>query len=137
MIKSLLPSHSFQSFLYTPSPHRRFFNASLPMDNFESSRSSIDTSGDTLDPLSYVIRPSPTETPAERLVRLLHEAEAKTISDAIDEELERQAIAERNQPKTVKILLLGKRVILIYWLDMSFKSLCNPCRPKRVRCVLF
>ena len=80
------------------------------MDNFESSRirSSIDTSSDPLDPLAYVIRPSPTETPAERLVRVLHEAEAKAISDTIDEELEKQAIAERKELKPVKILLLGK-----------------------------
>ncbi|KAF8340927.1 guanine nucleotide binding protein, alpha subunit [Amanita rubescens] len=80
------------------------------MDNSESSRtrSSVDTSDDTLDPLAYVIRPSPTETPAERLVRVLHEAEAKATSDTIDEELEKQAIAERKELKPVKILLLGQ-----------------------------
>ena len=55
-----------------------------------------------------MIRPSPTETPAERLVRIRHETEAKAISDTIDEELQKQAIAERKELKAVKILLLGK-----------------------------
>lgn len=77
------------------------------MDSSGTTRSSIE-SDVTLDPLSYVIRPSPTETPAERLVRIRHETEAKAISDTIDEELQKQAIAERKELKAVKILLLGK-----------------------------
>lgn len=81
------------------------------MDSSGTTRSSIE-SDVTLDPLSYVIRPSPTETPAERLVRIRHETEAKAISDTIDEELQKQAIAERKELKAVKILLLGTSNLL-------------------------
>lgn len=60
-----------------------------------------------VDPLAYVIRPSPTETPLERSARIQQEQEAKAVSDSIDEELQKQAVADRKGPKAVKILLLG------------------------------
>lgn len=59
------------------------------------------------DPLAYVMAPPPNETEEQRQARLAAEAEAKRISDAIDEELQRQAKAEKRAPRPVKILLLG------------------------------
>ncbi|KAI0372073.1 G-alpha-domain-containing protein [Pilatotrama ljubarskyi] len=67
-------------------------------------KSKIVTEG---DPLAYVMAPPPNETEEQRQARLAAEAEAKRISDAIDEELQRQAKAEKRGPKPVKILLLG------------------------------
>ena len=60
-----------------------------------------------VDPLAYVIRPSPRETPQERAARIQRETEAKAVSDTIDEELQSQAVADKKGPKAVKILLLG------------------------------
>ena len=59
-------------------------------------------------PKKSVLAPPPNETPAEREARLLAEAEAKRISDAIDEELHQQRQAERKGPRPIKILLLGE-----------------------------
>ena len=69
------------------------------------SKNKIVTDG---DPLAYVLAPPPNETEEQRQIRLASEAEAKRISDAIDEELQRQAKAEKRAPKLVKILLLGE-----------------------------
>ena len=69
------------------------------------SKSKIVTDG---DPLAYVLAPPPNESEEQRQTRLAAEAEAKRISDAIDEELQRQAKAEKRAPRTVKILLLGE-----------------------------
>ena len=63
------------------------------------------------DPLACVLAPPPNETEEQRQIRLAAEAEAKRISDAIDEELQRQAKAEKRGPKTIKILLLGGSII--------------------------
>lgn len=60
------------------------------------------------DPLTRAIAPSPSETPPEREQRLAAEQEAKRVSDAIDEELNRQRISEKKGPKAIKILLLGQ-----------------------------
>ncbi|KAG0698709.1 guanine nucleotide binding protein, alpha subunit [Suillus ampliporus] len=49
-----------------------------------------------------------TKHPAEREHRLAVEQEAKRVSDAIDEELNRQRISEKRGPKAIKILLLGQ-----------------------------
>ncbi|PIL27629.1 hypothetical protein GSI_10781 [Ganoderma sinense ZZ0214-1] len=69
------------------------------------SKNKIVTDG---DPLAFVLAPPPNETEEQRQIRLAAEAEAKRISDAIDEELQRQAKAEKRGPKPVKILLLGQ-----------------------------
>ncbi|KIJ61417.1 hypothetical protein HYDPIDRAFT_96606 [Hydnomerulius pinastri MD-312] len=60
------------------------------------------------DPLTRAIAPPPNETLAEREQRISAEQEAKRISDAIDEELNRQRITEKKGPKAIKILLLGQ-----------------------------
>ena len=59
------------------------------------------------DPLSQVLAPPPNETPADREARLRAEAEAKRISDAIDEELQQQQKAAKKGARPIKILLLG------------------------------
>ncbi|KAG2064558.1 G-alpha-domain-containing protein [Suillus decipiens] len=60
------------------------------------------------DPLTRALAPPPYETPAERDHRLASEQEAKRVSDAIDEELNKQRISEKKGPKAIKILLLGQ-----------------------------
>ena len=59
------------------------------------------------DPLAYVMAPPPNESDEQKQARLAAEAEAKRISDAIDEEIQRQAKAEKSARRPVKILLLG------------------------------
>ena len=59
------------------------------------------------DPLSRVLAPPPNETAADREARLRAEAEAKRISDAIDEEIQQQQRAEKKGARPIKILLLG------------------------------
>ncbi|KAH8827966.1 guanine nucleotide-binding protein alpha-4 subunit [Flagelloscypha sp. PMI_526] len=56
--------------------------------------------------------PLPNESAEERQARLQREQEAQARSNAIDEELNRQRIAEKKGPKCVKLLLLGKSTTL-------------------------
>ncbi|KAI0360554.1 G-alpha-domain-containing protein [Trametes cingulata] len=81
------------------------------------SKNKIVTEG---DPLAYVMAPPPNETEEQREARVAAEAEAKRISDAIDEELQRQAKAEKRGPKPVKILLLG--AVELIWTEREGKS---------------
>lgn len=60
------------------------------------------------DPLAAAIAPPPNETPAARTVRLRAEAEARRVSDEIDEELKAERAARRRQRPCVKVLLLGQ-----------------------------
>ena len=60
-----------------------------------------------VDPLALAIAPPPDETLEQRLVREAAEAEAKRISDEIDEQLKREKENERKKRKPVKLLLLG------------------------------
>ena len=59
------------------------------------------------DPLAVAIAPPPNETPNERWQREQREAQARRISEQIDEQIraERQALKKR---KTMKLLLLGQ-----------------------------
>ncbi|KAK1223262.1 hypothetical protein PQX77_013850 [Marasmius sp. AFHP31] len=66
------------------------------------------SSTEDLGPLAWVIAPPPDETSAEREARSKIEAEAKRVSDAIDEDIDRQANAEKKGPKPVRVLLLGE-----------------------------
>ncbi|EKM56555.1 uncharacterized protein PHACADRAFT_253754 [Phanerochaete carnosa HHB-10118-sp] len=63
------------------------------------------------DPLSRVLAPPPNETSADKEARLLAEAEAKQISDAIDEELQQQARMDRKGPRPMKMLLLDFQLL--------------------------
>jgi guanine nucleotide-binding protein subunit alpha len=59
------------------------------------------------DPLTLAIAPPPDETPEERLVREAAEAEAKRISDEIDEQILRDRELMKKKKKPIKLLLLG------------------------------
>ena len=59
------------------------------------------------DPFLQVRAPPPDESEEKRELRLRAEAEAKRISDAIDEGLQQQQRAEKRTPLPIKILLLG------------------------------
>ncbi|KDR78260.1 hypothetical protein GALMADRAFT_209667 [Galerina marginata CBS 339.88] len=63
---------------------------------------------DDLDPLTLAIAPPPDETYEQRLVREAAEAEAKRISDEIDEQIRKEREADRRKKKPVKLLLLGQ-----------------------------
>ncbi|TFK90902.1 G-protein alpha subunit [Polyporus arcularius HHB13444] len=59
------------------------------------------------DPLARLLAPPPNETPEDRETRLRLEAEARQISDKIDEQLKAERAAlKKNRP--VKVLLLGQ-----------------------------
>lgn len=60
------------------------------------------------DPLAAAIAPPPDETPAARTARLRAEAEARRVSDEIDEQLKQERAARRKQRPCVKVLLLGQ-----------------------------
>lgn len=60
-----------------------------------------------VDPLTRAMAPPPNETETERQDRLAAEKEAQKRSDAIDEELNRQRLAEK-RVKCVRVLLLGE-----------------------------
>ncbi|KAG6879835.1 hypothetical protein C0992_010793 [Termitomyces sp. T32_za158] len=61
-----------------------------------------------VDPLAKVLEPPPNETPVEREARLVAEAQARRISEQIDEEIEKEKAAERRVAKALKMLLLGQ-----------------------------
>ena len=65
------------------------------------------------DPLSRAIAPSPNETQDEKDARIAAEAEAQRRSDAIDEEINRQRIAEKKAPNFIRVLLLGVWTLII------------------------
>ncbi|KAF6753670.1 guanine nucleotide binding protein, alpha subunit [Ephemerocybe angulata] len=58
----------------------------------------------TYDPLDRILAPPPDETYQQR--------EAKTVSDAIDQQLEAERVAAKKGPRPVKVLLLGKSTTL-------------------------
>jgi guanine nucleotide-binding protein alpha-1 subunit len=70
------------------------------------------------DPLTNAIQPPPNETPEERYVRTQREQEAQHISDRIDEELQRQEAEERKAPKAIKVLLLGRRLVISHGISL-------------------
>lgn len=60
------------------------------------------------DPLALAAAPPPDETLAERMIREKAEAEAKKISDEIDEQIKRDKLASKRRKRSVKVLLLGQ-----------------------------
>lgn len=63
---------------------------------------------ESVDPLDLLAAPPKDETSAERAVREAREAEAKRISDAIDEQLKLERAARAKKKAPVKVLLLGQ-----------------------------
>jgi len=61
-----------------------------------------------IDPLALAIAPPPNETPEQRQIREATEAEAKRISDEIDEQIRKERDFDRKKKKPVKLLLLGQ-----------------------------
>lgn len=55
------------------------------------------------DPISALLRPPPGENDHERQLRLQREAEAKRISDSIDEELKAEEKRFRKRKEDVKV----------------------------------
>lgn len=68
-------------------------------------------STDSTDPLAAVLRPPSSETEEERKSRLQREAEAKQISDRIDEEIsqDEKKFKKRKQDVKVRIPILPPR----------------------------
>lgn len=60
------------------------------------------------DPLTQAIAPPPDESEVARAERLRQEAEAKRISDDIDEELKRERVVWKKNKSLFKLLLLGQ-----------------------------
>ena len=65
------------------------------------------TRSDSTDPLSRVLEPPPNETPEERAVREEKEAEARRVSEHIDEQIKSEKQKSRSKAQ-VKVLLLGQ-----------------------------
>lgn len=78
------------------------------------------------DPLSFAIRPPDVETELDRRARLQREADAKRISDVIDEQLK---IDRRNYDKSkqdVRLLLLGQAESGKSTLQKQFQLMYSP-----------
>ncbi|KAH9932360.1 G-protein alpha subunit [Fomitopsis serialis] len=60
------------------------------------------------DPLDAVLRPPPDETPDARADRLRREAEAKQVSDEIDESLRQEKAVWKKNKSLFRLLLLGQ-----------------------------
>ncbi|KAG6827750.1 hypothetical protein H0H92_010572 [Tricholoma furcatifolium] len=60
------------------------------------------------DPLSLALIPPPNETPEQKQAREFAEAQAKKISDEIDEQLRKEKEGDKKKKKPVKLLLLGQ-----------------------------
>ncbi|KAG5729560.1 Guanine nucleotide-binding protein alpha-4 subunit [Termitomyces sp. T112] len=60
------------------------------------------------DPLTLAIAPPPNETPEQRTAREFAEAQAKKVSDEIDEQLRKEREGDKKKKKPVKLLLLGQ-----------------------------
>ena len=64
------------------------------------------------DPLTLALQPPADETPEQRQVREAAEAEAKRVSDEIDEQIKQERENERRRKRPVKLLLLGEYLML-------------------------
>ena len=80
------------------------------------------------DPLARILAPPPNETPEEKETRLRLEAEARQISDKIDEQLKAERAAlKKNRP--VKVLLLGQSESGAYMRVLVLECWCDRLLP--------
>lgn len=78
------------------------------------------------DPISAILRPPVGESERDRQLRLQREAEAKRISDAIDEELRAEEKRYRKRKEDVRLLLLGQAESGKSTLQKQFQLMYNP-----------
>jgi hypothetical protein len=62
----------------------------------------------SIDPLARALSPPPKETPEQRALREANEAEARRVSDRIDEQIKSEKQANSRQKIPVKVLMLGQ-----------------------------
>lgn len=60
------------------------------------------------DPLTAALAPPPNETAEQKEAREAAEAEARRISEEIDEQLKAERAAQKKKKAPVKVLLLGQ-----------------------------
>lgn len=79
---------------------------------------------DDHDPLTVAMAPPFDEAPEQRHARELAEAEAKRISDEIDEQIRKEKEGEKKKKKPVKLLLLGQhfQIVASYLISYTFRS---------------
>ncbi|KAI9057233.1 G-protein alpha subunit [Trametes sanguinea] len=87
---------------------------------------SVNGSGPDVDPFSALLRPPANETEHERIARLQREADAKRVSDSIDEELKADRERMRKSKQDIRLLLLGQAESGKSTLQKQFQLLYNP-----------